>query len=212
MVAHAYGASAYYLADVGAFAQAGVKRYRAMADFLAEQGLPGLDAGDLTSVERILAACRATYGTAGLTSLRAIPNESVDFAWSHTVLQHISRAEFPETMRELRRVLRADGISSHWVDLTDCLGGALNNLRFRESVWESRPMAKSGFYTNRIRCSEMLTLFKEAGFEAEVVSRTRWDKLPTPRSTLCDGFHELSDEELCIRCFHVILRPGSEAL
>jgi SAM-dependent methyltransferase len=135
----------------------------------------------LTSIETILAVCRATYGTSGLTSLRAIPDKSVDFVWSHTVLQHVRRAEFLETMRELRRVLRADGISSHWVDLQDCLGGALNNLRFRESVWESPFVAKCGFYTNRIRYSEMLALFKEAGFEPEVVHLTRWDRLPTSR-------------------------------
>ena len=161
MVAHAFGASAYYLVDVAAFAQAGVKPYQAMADFLADQGVPRLDVDDLTSVETILSACRATYWTSGLTSLRAIPDQSVDFVWSHSVLEHVRRTEFLETMRELRRVLHADGISSHWVDLEDHLGGALNNLRFPESVWESPFMTRGDFYTNRIRYSEMLALFKE---------------------------------------------------
>jgi len=208
MVAHAFGASGYHLVDVAPFAHADLKRYRAMADFLAGQGLPAPDVEDLTSIETILAVCRATYGTAGLTSLRAIQDKSVDFVWSHTVLQHVRRAEFLETMQELRRVLRADGISSHWVDLQDCLGGALNNLRFRESVWESPLMAGSGFYTNRIRYSEMLAVFKEAGFESEVVHLKRWDRLPTSRSKLDDRFRGLSHDELCVRGFHVILRPS----
>jgi len=211
MAAHAHGASAYYLVDVGPFAQADVQQYRAMGAFLANQGLRTPDTAHFKSVETILAACRATYGTGGLTSLRAIPDNSVDLVWSHSVLQHISRAEFLQTMRELRRVLREDGISSHWVDLQDMLGGDLNNLRFRESVWESPFMAGSGFYTNRIRYSEMLTLFKKAGLEAEVVSQTHWEKLPTPRSKLWDRFREIPEEELCVRCFHVILRPGSKA-
>jgi hypothetical protein len=158
-------------------------------------------------VETILAACGATYETSGLTSLRVMPDKSVDFVWSHTVLQHIRRMEFLETMRELRRVVRDDGISSHWVDLQDCLGGALSNLRFRESVWESPLMAGSGFYTNRIRYSEMLRLFREARFETEVVHLTRWDRLPTPRSKLWECFRDLPEEDLCVRCFHVILRP-----
>ena len=208
MVAHAFGASAYHLVDVAAFAHADLKRYRAMADFLAGEGLPALDVKDLTSIETILAVCRATYGTSGLTSLRAIPDKSVDFVWSHAVLQHVRRAEFLETIRELRRVLRADGISSHWMDLQDCLGGALNNLRFRESVWESPLMAGSGFYTNRIRYSEMLALFKEAGFESEVVRLNRWDRLPTSRSKLDARFRGLPEDELCVRGFHVILRPS----
>jgi hypothetical protein len=207
MVAYACGASAYHLVDVRAFAQAKVERYRSMANFLEEQGLPTFDVEDLTSVEAVLAACHATYGTSGITSLRAIPDKSVDFVWSHTVLQHIRRAEFFETMRELRRVLRVDGISSHCVDLQDCLGGALNNLRFRESVWESPFMAGSDFYTNRIRYSEMLALFKEAGFQVDVVHLQRWDRLPTSRSKLCDRFRDLPEEELCVRSFHVMLRP-----
>ena len=207
MVARAYGASAYYLVDAGAFAQPDMKRYQAMAEFLADQGLSTLDMKNMSTVEAVLGACRATYGTSGLRSLRTIPDKSVDFIWSHTVLQHIRRDEFLETMRELRRILRDDGIISHWVDLQDCLGGALNNLRFRESVWESPFMAASGFYTNRIRYSEMLDMFKEAGFESDVVKVKRWDRVPTLRSKLYGRFKELPDEELCVQSFHAILRP-----
>src|SRR5205823_1770011 len=65
MAAYAFGASAYYLVDVGPFAQADVKQYQAMAVFLADQGLPTPDVDHLKSVETILAACRATYGTSG---------------------------------------------------------------------------------------------------------------------------------------------------
>lgn len=208
MVARAYGASAYYLVDAGAFAQADVKRYRAMAEFLEAKELSTVEVDNGMSVEAILAASGATYGTSGLSSLRAIPDGSVDFVWSHTVLQHIKRDEFLATMRELRRQLRDDGICSHWVDLQDCLGGALNNLRFSESVWESPFMAGSGFYTNRIRYSEMLGLFKEAGFNAEVITLKRWEGLPTARSKLSLAFRNLSNEDLCVRVFHVILRPA----
>ena len=207
MIAHAYGASAYHLVDVGAFAQADAKRYGAMADFLAAQGLPTIKGDNVTSTETILTACQATYGTSGLSSLRAIPDKSVDFAWSHTVLQHVRRAEFIDTLKELHRLLRPDSISSHWVDLQDCLGGALNNLRFSEPVWESSVMAESGFYTNRIRCSEMLALFRIAGFAPEVIAVKRWDRLPTPRAKLWGPFKALSDEDLCVRGFHVLLRP-----
>jgi SAM-dependent methyltransferase len=162
----------------------------------------------MTSTEEILAACRATYGTRGLHSLCTIEDNSVDFIWSHTVLQHIRLSEFLNTMRELRRVLRPDGISSHWIDLKDCLGGALNNLRFSDSVWESPFMAESGFYTNRLRYSEMLGLFKEAGFQADVILVKRWDCLPTLRAKLWGRFRNIPDEDLRIRCFHVILRPA----
>ena len=208
MIAHAYGATAYHLIDVGAFAQSDVKGYEAMAALLASQGLATIKVEKMTSVEAILAACGATYGTHGLISLQTIPNHSVDYIWSHTVLQHIRRSEFLDTMKELIRVLRPDGISSHWVDLQDCLGGALNNLRFSEAVWESSVMAESGFYTNRIRCSEMLARFRDAGFVPEVIAVVHWDCLPTRREKLWGPFKALSETDLRVRGFHVLLRPA----
>jgi SAM-dependent methyltransferase len=208
MIARAYGASAYYLVDVGAFAQVDVKRYAAMAEFLADRGLPTIEVDSRISMEAILVACGATYGTRGLTSLRTIPDDSVDYIWSHTVLQHIRRVEFLETMRELRRLLRPNGISSHLIDLQDCLGGDLNNLRFSDTLWESPFMATSGFYTNRIRYSEMLELFQEAGFKAEVLRVKHWPGLPLQRSKLSSRFRNLPHEELCVQGFHVILTPA----
>jgi SAM-dependent methyltransferase len=179
-----------------------------MAHFLRARGLPTPELERVQSLAGILAACRATYGTSGLASLRAIPDRSLDFIWSHTVLQHVRREEFLETMCQLRRVLRLDGVCSHLVNLRDHLGGALNHLRFSERVWESRLMAKSGFYTNRIRYAEMLALFKEAGFKADVVKVKRWETLPTPRPKLARQFQHLSEDDLCVSGFAVVLRAA----
>lgn len=207
LVGRAYGASTYYLIDAGPFAQTSIQGYCEMSEFLAKEGLPHLRVTKEMSGESVLAACHATYGTCGLESLRAIPDKSVNFIWSHTVLQHIRRMEFLETMRQLRRQLRDDGICSHWVDLQDCLGGALNNLRFSDATWESSFMASSGFYTNRLRYSEMLAIFKEVGFHADVIAIKRWDSLPTERSKMFRRFGEFSDDDLRVRVFHVLLRP-----
>lgn len=110
-------------------------------------------------------------------------------------------------MLEIRRVIRDDGVCSHTVDLRDHLGGALNNLRFTENFWESDFMACSGFYTNRIRFSEMLEIFRRAHFDVKVVRVGRWDKLPTPKEKLATCFRYLPDDELCVSGFDVILRP-----
>ncbi len=68
-------------------------------------------------------------------------------------------------------------------------------------------MASSGFYTNRIQYSQMIELFKEAGFNVQLIKMSRWDKLPTPREKICKQFANLSDEELCISTFSVVLKP-----
>jgi SAM-dependent methyltransferase len=207
IVAKAYGARACYLVDSGAFAIEDMAPYRAIGNYLRSLDLPPLDLSDVTDMKGVLAMCNAVYKTRGVSSVREIPSGSVDFIWSQAVLEHIRRREFLDFMRELRRVLRTDGVCSHRVDLRDHLGGGLNNLRFSPRQWESDWMASSGFYTNRIRYAEMIDLFGQAGFDVEVLGVDRWNSLPTPRRALNISFRSLPDEDLLVSGFDVLLRP-----
>jgi hypothetical protein len=108
---------------------------------------------------------------------------------------------------EMRRCLKPEGRCSHRVDLQDHLGGALNNLRFSEHVWESEFMAKSGFYTNRIRYHEFLELFRQAGFKVDLRRTLRWDCLPTPRNKLNEAFRSIPEDDLLVCGFDVVLQP-----
>lgn len=207
MIAVAFKASATYLVDVGSFAVDDMKFYRAMADFLEREGLSAPKMEELTSLQELLLACSTHYLTSGLSSLRTISDSSVDFIWSNAVLEHVRRKEFFDTMVELRRIIRDDGVCIHGIDLKDHLGGDLNNLRFSEAFWEWDFVADAGFYTNRIRFSEMVDFFRQAGFSVEVLDIKRWNELPTPRKKLFANFEELPDEELCVASFEVILRP-----
>lgn len=206
IISKSFGGSASYLVDVGDFAARDIQKYRDMTHFLSQKGLPTPDIQNLQSLEKILASCNARYLTSGLSSLKTIPDRSVDFIWSHGVLELIRKAEFIDTLRELRRIIRDDGVCSHLVPLADSLGG-LNSLRFPEAIWESDFMAESGFYVNRIRYSQMLNLFRQESFEVEVIEFERWDKLPTPNYKLAKEFRNLQDEELNILCFSVVLKP-----
>jgi hypothetical protein len=205
LIAKALGGSETYLVDVGPFARRDFTIYHDMTTFLREKGLCTAPLETCKSLEEMLEVCSAHYSTEGLKSLREIPTQSADLVWSHAVLQSIQRREFLATLRELRRIQRPDGVGSHLIELKDCLSGALNNLRFRERIWESAIVAKSGFYTNRIRCTEMLGLFREAGFSAEVLETQRWEALPTPRQKLAMPFRDFPNEELCISALDVLL-------
>jgi len=68
-------------------------------------------------------------------------------------------------------------------------------------------MANSGFYTNRIRYTQMLTMFQQTGFDVEVVEVERWERLPTPREKLAAEFRNISTDELLVSGFDVILHP-----
>jgi SAM-dependent methyltransferase len=206
LIAKAHGASAVHLIDTGKFAITDVAVYRQMAGYLQAQGLAAPRLDQARDLQDVLRACGSSYNTRGLQSLREIPAASVDFIWSHAVLEHIRRGEFADLAREMRRVLRPGGMCSHDVDLKDHLGGALNNLRIPSRWWEAEWMARSGFYTNRMRMSEILRAFASARFTAEIVATQRWQRLPTSRKSFAREFQNLEDEELCISGFQVLLR------
>lgn len=206
-IARAHGAASVDLVDAGPFARLDLDLYRRMIAELAGQGYAVDDLAGLPTVDAVLERCSARYGTHGLDSLRRVPTGSIDFAFSNAVLQHVRRSEFQATLAELRRVMRPDGVASHTIGLWDHFGDALNHLRFSERVWETRWVARSGFYTNRFRYSELLGLFAEAGFRAEVPEVNRWDRLPTPRDRMRPEFQRFDDDDLLVRSFNVLLRP-----
>ncbi len=212
LVAAAYGAEHTYLVDAGAYASMDISVYREAARQLRAGGLAVPEIEACTNMADLLRVCRATYGTEGLASLRQIPTASVDFIWSHAVLEHVRRAEFLDFARQCHRVLRPCGVCSHQIDLKDHLGGGLNNLRIASRWWEAQWMARSGFYTNRMRKSEILQAFERAGFAVEVGALSHWNRVPISRSALAPEFRELATDELLVKGFKVVLRPKGREL
>jgi hypothetical protein len=53
----------------------------------------------------------------------------------------------------------------------------------------------------------MLNIFKKTGFNVDAVIIETWDKLPIPRSKLSHDFRNLSDKDLCVSVFDVLLKP-----
>jgi SAM-dependent methyltransferase len=176
-----------------------------MEAYLRGLGLSAPRLDHCKCLDDVAEVCSAEYMTEGLALLRTIPSASVDFVWSHAVLPYVRRGEFLAVMQELRRIQRPDGVGSHRIPIKDVIGGKLNDLRFSTRIWESSFMANSRFYTNRLRYLEMLRLFREAGFEPEVVCKICWKTLPTARRKMAKEFALLSDEDLQVSDFDVLL-------
>jgi SAM-dependent methyltransferase len=209
VIAAAFGAAKCYLVDTGNYAITDVAPYQEGARLLSSYGLEPPDLAGAHDLGDILRRCNAAYLVDGLASLRELPSHSIDFAWSQAVLEHVRRREFAAGVRELRRLLVTDGCVSHQVDLKDHLGGGLNNLRFPSRWWEAEWLARSGFYTNRIRFSEMMRVFAAEGFNVDSLVTRRFETLPLPRTSLAREFRNLSDEDLMVNEFHAVLRaPG----
>jgi hypothetical protein len=205
IISKCHGARAI-LVDVGPYSEKDLTPYFTLCELLRKQGLEPPDLSSANTLQDVLSACDGEYLTEGLVSWRKIPSESVDLAFSHAVLQHVPKEELLPTMLECRRVMRPHAFASHTVDLRDMLGGALNNLRFNEQIWESNLVRSSGFYTNRIRYSDMLRLFDSAGFIVEKSHVQRWNKLPTSREKLAFPYRQMSDDELSIKEFNIMLK------
>lgn len=211
VIAAAHGATHTHLIDAGSFASTDVEVYRRVAARLRDKGLQPPDLSGVSDIEGVLRACRASYGCDGLASLKQLPSGSVDFLWSHAVLEHVRRREFPEFVRETRRVLAPRGLASHKVDLRDHLGGGLNNLRLPSGLWEADWFAKSGFYTNRLSEAEILRTFEEACFDVQIVAETRWPVLPIRASALAREFRNEPSESRLVEGFDLLARPKADA-
>jgi SAM-dependent methyltransferase len=206
MIAKALGASRTWLVDAGSFATMDMAKYNQMLDFLRERGYLLSFKNNLRTLVDILSECNGEYLTEGVPSLTYLPSETVDFCFSHTVLQHIWKSDFTKMVDELFRILKPNGVCVHHVDLKDFLGGGLNNLRFSEARWESTLFRKSGFYSNRIRFREMVGIFEQAGFKCTLLRVVRWEQLPTPREKLDPAFRQLSNDNLLVSGFDILLK------
>jgi SAM-dependent methyltransferase len=206
LMGYASGALKTYLVDVGSFARNDVTFYQTLATDLCNKGLQCPDISDAFSLDDILQASNAIYLTNGLSSLRMIPSDSVDFVWSHSVLEHVRKDELAAALVELQRILKPGSRSSHNIDFQDHLAHSLNNLRFSELLWESNLFAKSGFYTNRVPAIQMHKMFQEIGLKILSEEFGKWDELPIHRRSLHADFTKYTDEELCNRTSHVLLQ------
>lgn len=205
IIAASYGAKSI-LIDSGNFVSSDMNSYLRLHSKLLELGALPPDISSCNSIQDILKQCNSTYLSNGLVDLKTIQTKSVDLIFSQAVLEHVRFHEFEETLSECNRILRDDGVCSHSIDLKDHLGGALNNLRFPFSVWESNFFSQSGFYTNRIRFKRMLALFSRSGFKYEVINVENWDCLPIKRNQMMPEFALLENDDILISEFDVLLR------
>jgi SAM-dependent methyltransferase len=209
LLARVHGAARTWLVDRGAYASPRIDSYRALIERLEKEHPP---IPPFASLDAMLEWSRARYLVDGLRSLSAIPDGSVDFSFSHAVLEHVRRDEFAATIRELFRVAAPGGLTSHRIDLRDHLGGSLHNLRFSRGWWESPFASSSGFYTNRLRMTEIVGIFRAAGFEILSTRETRWPALPLARRKLDREFAVMTDEELTVQGFDLVARKPAAAI
>ncbi|MGN7503728.1 MAG: methyltransferase domain-containing protein [Alphaproteobacteria bacterium] len=210
VIAKAHGAHKTYLVDSGDYVTRDTSLYRALIQKLQESGLEcSTDLATITHFDALLQAYNVEYCTEGLSDLKNIPDSSVDFIWSQSVLEHVRKKDFDATMRELHRILKPGGKMSHSVDLKDHLDYALNNLRFPTWFWENEYVARAGFYTNRINYAEIKDILKGAEFVISWEHIDKWYTLPIKVEKIHRDFKPASEDILKVLRYNFVAEKAA---
>jgi hypothetical protein len=178
IVANAFGATKTYLVDVGNFAIQDINYYKEFSEELSKNNIKTPDISQINSFEELLSKFNIIYLNDGLKSFQKIPKSSVDLIFSHSAIEHVRLLELPKIIKEMRRVISDNGAISQNIDLMDHLDYSLNSLRFSKKVWESDFFTKSGFYTNRLRCSQIIKYFEDNDFVITYQDNGKWPDYP----------------------------------
>ena len=194
------------LVDVGNFVKNDINFYKAICSEFSNLNYNMPDISDCIDIYDILKKVDSNYLTNGVESMKMIPSNSVDLIFSQAVLEHVRKKDFNNLAIEIKRILKEDGTSSHAIDLKDHLNYSLNNLRFSDKLWELEFFANSGFYTNRFSISEITDLYKENGFDVDIMNKISWNEVPLPRSKFAKQLEDRSQQDLLVSEFDLILR------
>ena len=152
------------------------------------QHIRSFDPAHQTCVESLL-SLGVDYRVGDLPGA-SLPPASVDLIVSHAVLEYLSQPAFKELLDAFRRVLKSDGVMSHWIDFSDEYAyfdksiSPLNFLRYPDWVW--RIINNPFIPLSRLRIDDVRRLFSGAGFSIHEEDCVRLDcdamrKLPLAR-------------------------------
>lgn len=133
-------------------------------------------------------------------SQSGLPGQSIDLILSNDVFEHIESSLLEKMCREFRRVIKSDGVMSHFIAIGDHFASFddkitfINYLQYSEKEWEK--YNTSMCYQNRLRLSEYFTLFSKNKFATELISREFVDASALEYIRLAPQFESISEDDL----------------
>jgi len=159
----------------------GLKGCTVVASDIEAHAVPGAVRDILRRLgARSLETANVTYRAPCDARGTGLPAGTFDLVMSTSVLEHIPPADIPAVLAECRRLLAPDGVCSFQVDYKDhwCYSDRSithhNYMRFGAGQWKlyNPPLQ----YQNRLRHSDYLRLFEQAGFD--VAAEPQVEDLP----------------------------------
>jgi SAM-dependent methyltransferase len=124
--------------------------------------------------DRILERFGVTYHAPADASRTGLADGSVDFVYSHSVLQYVEPERLRAIFAECRRVLRPNGFMWHLIDFTDGFSHTDRTITSNHFLvyedWQWNLIAGNRYsYHNRLRPSWFLASLHELGFEERLL-------------------------------------------
>ncbi len=209
-----------------AFSAGGAKRFMTLdIERLAKLDLVRSNAGlvaKLSGVSRDAPSSWEDLGHSWNVDYRApadaratgLANDTIDCAVSVETLEHIQGPDIAAILKELHRILRPDGLAVMQIDYGDHYKGfdrsisSFNFLAYSDEDWQ--PFQSRFQYVNRLRHSEYLDLFENAGFEIVMAQPDRRPVEPDIKARLAQRFRKFTDEDLFTLGALIVARPVKE--
>ena len=137
------------------------------------------------SLSVFLDLCQIDYIAPGDASNTNLPEQSIDFHTSFTVLEHIPLGVLIEIFKEGNRIIKNNGLFVHRVDYSDHFShsdkniSAINFLQYSEDEW-NKFADNSYMYMNRLRHDDFIELLesvKHTTLNAQTYSDKRSQEL-----------------------------------
>jgi SAM-dependent methyltransferase len=143
-----------------------------------------------------------------------LPDESVNFIYSTSTLEHIPGADIAKILSECTRIAAPDARLSFIIDYHDHYGTAdrsitrWNFYRYTDRQW--RKYNPGDHYQNRLRHSDHEKLFANVGLQTISARRIvqPWAEEELARTPVCDEF-QYSREDLATTNGYFVLAPAA---
>jgi SAM-dependent methyltransferase len=116
-------------------------------------------------MKSLLKFLNVEYIAPGDASHLSLPDSSVDFHTSYTVLEHIPPEIIKAILKEGQRILKQDGLFVHCIDYSDHFShsdksiSSVNFLQFSDNYWD-KIAGNRYMYMNRLRHDDFIDLFQ----------------------------------------------------
>lgn len=208
----AHGARRFITVDIERLAK--LELIRSNAAIVSR--LSGTDHPEINSLEDLDPSWRIDYRAPADARTTGLPAASIDCAVSVETLEHIPKRDIAAILKELRRIMRPDGLVLMQIDYGDHFKGfdpsisSFNFLTYSEEDWA--PFQSRFQYVNRLRHSEYLQLFREAGFQ---LLSDQPDRRPPEQhilERLAPCFRGFSEEDLFTLGSLIVGRPADPSI